>query len=189
MKDVYRQCPQFENSNYCLRLISPEDTADLWKVYSDEKAVPFFNGDNCHGDDFHYRSLERMQEAVDFWVFSYGAGYFVRWVIVEKGSSHAIGTIELFHRDSQDAFTNCGLLRLDLRSDYERSGEIQSILSLILEPAYTLFSCDRIATKAVPAASQRIDALEHLGFVSTEDKLVGEDGTEYPFYFVRRQNS
>lgn len=57
MKDVYRECPQFENSNYCLRLISPEDTADLWKVYSDEKAVPFFNGDNCHGDDFHYRSL------------------------------------------------------------------------------------------------------------------------------------
>lgn len=187
MENVYQNCPQFENERYCLRLVSREDAPDLLTVYSDEKAVPFFNGDNCHGDDFHYTTKERMESAVDFWVYSYSAGYFVRWAILAKASSEVIGTIELFHRDAEDAFTNCGLLRLDLRSDYERSEEIQSILSLILEPAYTLFSCDRIATKAVPAASQRIDALKRLGFVSTEDKLVGEDGTEYPFYFVRKQ--
>lgn len=188
MDDVYQSCPQFENENYLLRLICPADVSDLLKVYSDQRAVPFFNSDNCHGDDFHYRTMQRMREAVDFWVFSYNAGYFVRWAIVAKACSQVIGTIELFHRDAKDAFTNCGLLRLDLRSDYERSEEIRSILSLILEHAYTLFSCDRIATKAVPAASQRIEALKNLGFVSTEDKLVGEDGTEYPFYFVRKQN-
>lgn len=189
MEDVYQVCPQFENGDYLLRLVTKEDAADLWKVYSDEKAVPFFNGDNCHGDDFHYRTLERMEQALDFWFFSYSAGYFVRWAIVEKKSGQTVGTIELFHRDAQDAFTNCGLLRLDLRSDQERVEKIQSILSLILEPAYALFTCDQIATKAIPAATERIEALKAFGFVSTEDKLVGEDGTEYPFYFVKKQDS
>lgn len=187
MKDVYQECPQFENRDYLLRLVTKADAADLWKVYSDEKAVPFFNADNCHGDDFHYRTLEAMEKALDFWQFSYSAGYFVRWAIVEKTSSEAVGTIELFHRDSQDAFTNCGLLRLDLRSDQERADKIQSILSLILADAYVLFACDQIATKAIPAAAQRIAALKALGFVPTEEKLVGEDGTKYPFYFVKKQ--
>lgn len=188
MKDIYQECPRFENGDYLLRLVAKTDASDLWKVYSDEKAVPFFNGDNCHGDDFHYRALEAMEQALDFWQFSYSAGYFVRWAIVEKKTGEAVGTMELFHRDAQDAFTNCGLLRLDLRSDQERADRIQSILSLILAPAYDLFACDKIATKAIPSATERIAALKKMGFAPTEEKLVGEDGTEYPFYFVKKQN-
>ena len=46
MIDVYKNCPEYENENYILRMISKEDKKDLLKVYSDEKAVPFFNSDN-----------------------------------------------------------------------------------------------------------------------------------------------
>lgn len=74
----YETCPVFENENYLLRLITPADAEDLLQVYSDEKAVPYFNSDNCNGDDFHYTTLKRMQEAVQFWEFSYQHGYFVR---------------------------------------------------------------------------------------------------------------
>ena len=35
-------------------MTNKEDKADLLKVYSDEKSVPFFNSDNCGGDDFYY---------------------------------------------------------------------------------------------------------------------------------------
>ena len=184
MTDVYKHCPEFENRRYLLRLTRAEDCADLLKVYSDEKAVPLFNSDNCHGDDFHYTTMERMKQAIDFWQFSYENRYFVRWTIIDKSQNEAIGTIELFHRDSEDCFTNCGLLRMDLRSDYEKSDEITEILSLIIPETYQLFSCDKIATKAIPQAAERIAALTKLGFKPEDEKLFGHDGTEYGDYYV-----
>ena len=45
--DVYQNCPSYENEYYMLRMIKKEDKTDLLKVYSDEKALPFFNSDNC----------------------------------------------------------------------------------------------------------------------------------------------
>ena len=183
--NVYKNCPVFENEDFCLRLVEMSDAEDLLKVYSDEKSVPFFNSDNCNGDDFHYTTSERMQQAVEFWVFSYDNGYFVRWAIVDKHSKTAIGTIELFHRDATDYFDNCGVLRLDLRSDYEQEKAIKCILSLILPSAADLFYCKCVATKAFPQAKERIAALSSLGFFATEEKLVGGDALqEYGEYMV-----
>lgn len=130
MTNPYEKCHVFESENYLLRLIEPADVKDLLLVYSDEKAVPLFNGDNCNGDDFHYTTPERMQSAVDFWLQAYTEGWFIRWVIVakklnfpqsqaslreleKKDNGHVIGTIELFNRQAEDYFNNCGLLRLD----------------------------------------------------------------------------
>lgn len=185
MQDVYSVCPVMENERYRLRLVSQADCADLLKVYSDERAVPLFNSDNCHGDNFHYTTIERMRSAIEFWLFSYEKRYFVRWGIVDKRSCEVIGTIELFCRKAEDYFTDCGILRLDLRSDYEHEGDIWEILELIIPEAYALFDCSMIATKAVPAAKERIRALERLGFTRSDEKLIGHDGTEYMDYFVK----
>ena len=38
----------------------------------------------------------------------------------------AIGTIELFHRTAEDFFNHTGVIRLDLRSDFEKSGFTKS---------------------------------------------------------------
>ena len=184
MKDVYEYCPEFENDKYLLRLISAEDMKDLLKVYSDMDAVLFFNSDNCDGDDFYYKTLERMQQAVDFWIFSYKERYFVRWTIIDKATAEAIGTIELFHRDADEQFYECGLLRLDLRSDYEDAAQIAEIISLIKDAAYDLFYCNVIATKAVPEAKERLKALQELGFVASEKMVVGHDGTKYGDYYI-----
>jgi len=185
VQDVYSACPVMEDERYQLRLVSQEDRADLLKVYSDEKAVPLFNSDNCHGDEFHYTTMERMQSAIDFWLFSYEKRYFVRWSIVDKLSSEAIGTIELFNRQAEDFFTDCGILRLDLRSDYEHTDTIREILELVIPEAYVLFDCRMIATKAVPAAVQRICALEQMSFAACKEKLIGHDGTQYGDYYAR----
>lgn len=64
--NIYEDCPAIQNEKYLLRLVIDDDLFDLLKVYSDVKAVPFFNGDNCHGDDFHYTTVERMRQALDF---------------------------------------------------------------------------------------------------------------------------
>ena len=184
MIDVYKKCPVFEDSSYTLRMVTTDDCLDLLKVYSDVKAVPLFNSDNCGGDDFYYTTESRMTEAIKYWLWEYGRQGFVRWAIVDNCKKEVIGTIELFHREANDYFTNCGLLRLDLRSDYENATDIQNILSLILEPSFELFDCDKIATKAIPEAKERIKALSNMGFVFLQEKLIGHDGTNYKDYFI-----
>lgn len=66
MLNPYERCPKYENENYLLRMVSKKDKEDLLKVYSDEKAVPFFNSDNCGGDDFHYTTENRMEQAIEY---------------------------------------------------------------------------------------------------------------------------
>ena len=189
MQNVYEYCPSFENEKFLLRLIAEEDTKDLLKVYSDPSAVPFFNSDNCNGDDFYYKSFERMKQAVDFWIFSYKERYFVRWTIIDKKTMEAIGTIELFHREADEHFYECGLLRLDLRSDYETADSIVNIISLIKDAAYDLFYCNIIATKAVSQATERLKALVELGFVAADKLIVGHDGTKYGDYYILEKKS
>ena len=184
MSNVYKNCPKFENEKYLSRFVNEDDYKDLLKVYSDERSVSFFNSDNCGGDDFHYTTESRMKEAIKYWLWEYSRQGFVRWSIIDKDTNEAIGTIELFHRDSEDYFTNCGLLRLDLRSDYENSTDIQNILSLIVKPTFELFDCDKIATKAIPEAKERIKALSGMGFVLSKEKLIGHDGAEYGDYYI-----
>ena len=185
--DVYECCPIFENDKYLLRFVSEDDCNDLLKVYSDVKAVPFFNSDNCGGDDFHYTIEARMQEAIKYWIWEYERKGFVRWSIVDKSRKEIIGTIELFHRDEKDYFTDCGLLRLDVRSDYEIETEIHKILSLVLRSTFDMFTCSMIATKIVPEAVERIKAVEKMSFEARDEKLVGHDGTEYEYYYVLRK--
>lgn len=134
--DPYKIFPVVENEKYLLRAVTRDDVTELLSVYSDEKAVPYFNGDNCHGDDFHYTTIERMLQAIDFWIMSYDNGWFVRWVIVDKEAKKAIGTVEYFKRAADTTFNDCGVLRLDLRSDYERSDVIKSVVEAFLSVAF-----------------------------------------------------
>ena len=189
MINVYKKCPVFEDLSYRLRMINPDDCLDLLKVYSDVKSVPLFNSDNCGGDNFYYTTENRMMEAIKYWLLEYSRQGFVRWSIVDNRKKEVIGTIELFHRDANDYFTNCGLLRLDLRSDYELSAEIIKILTLIIAPTFELFDCGKIATKANTEAVDRIRALNDLGFYLSDEKLIGHDGTEYINYFVLHKDS
>ena len=179
--NIYETCPEVQNERFRLRLAAQEDCEDLLKVYSDVKAVPLFNGDNCNGDDFYYATLERMQEAMSFWIWSYESGWFVRLSIIDVCSERAVGTVELCYRDSEDT----GVLRLDMRSDYENEADVADILSLIVEPAYEWIGCNRLITKARPIAEERIKALKAFGFTPADAPLIGHDGTEYGHYFER----
>lgn len=175
MTDIYKYCPESENKRYLVRLTTADDCADLLKVYSDEKAVPLFNSDNCNGDDFYYTTMERMKQALDFWQFSYENRYFVRWTIIDKYADEAIGTVELCGEKHR------GILRLDLRSDHEKRKTISELLGLCHE----LFeSFDKVVTKAVPQATERISALKKYGFKHYSEKIIGHDGTEYGDYYV-----
>lgn len=182
--DVYEQIPVMEGDNFLLREIEDADAEDLLKVYSDKDAVLLFNSDNCV-NGFYYASIEEMKDTIAFWKREYQSRYYVRWAIIEKNANQAIGTIELFNRSAKDYFNNCGLLRLDLRSDYEKQDIIEDILGIIIPETKDMFACEIIASKAIPIAEERIKALEQMGFYLSEEAVIGHDGTKYGSYFVR----
>lgn len=189
MENIYEECPVFENDRFLLRFVEEKDVMDLLEVYSDKKALPFFNSDNCHGDNFYYPTQERMMEAIRFWISSYEEKWFVRWAILDKSLSKVIGTIELFHRDSDDAFNGSGVLRLDLKSDYEREDIITDILKLIIPPAYPLFNCTEIITKAPIYAVERIKAVQEYGFTKSESLMIGtNDRYAYNGYWTVKES-
>ena len=57
---IYEKCQVLESRRFLLRLVEDQDCDDLLKVYSDKNALPFFNSDNCDGDNFYYPTKERM---------------------------------------------------------------------------------------------------------------------------------
>ncbi len=181
--NLYQDCPEVKNERFLLRLAGEQDCEDLLKVYSDGKAVPLFNSDNCNGDDFYYTTLERMRQAMAFWTWSYSNGWFARLSIVDMPAGCAVGTVELCYRDSEDT----GVLRLDLRSDYEKEADISEILALVVEPAYDWIGCSRLITKAKPIAGERIKVLTAFGFTPADAPLIGHDGRAYGDYFERRK--
>ncbi len=181
--NVYEKCPVLENERFMLRFVSQKDVIDLLQVYSDKKSIPLFNSDNCI-DNFNYTTIERMQQAIEFWNDEYKKKYYVRWSIIDKNIMSAIGTIELFNRKAEDFYNNCGLLRLDLRSDYEKEEIIKNILGIIIPEAEKMFGCSMTATKAIPEAKERIKALKAYGFSVSFEKIIGHNGQRYGDYWV-----
>ncbi len=182
--NIYKACPVVENDKFLLRLVENEDCDDLLKVYSDKNALPFFNSDNCEGDNFYYATREKMKEALSFWSLAYDNGWFVRLSIVDKAASCVIGTIELCLRVSEDEFNNMGILRVDVRSDYEKEDLLFEIISLITPQLSEMLGCNGILTKAPIYAVERIKAIQKAGFVKSEHLLIGKSGYAYDGYWT-----
>lgn len=60
--NIYESFPVLESEAFLLRLAEPEDCDDLLRVYSDKNALPFFNSDNCDGDNFYYATKGVVSE-------------------------------------------------------------------------------------------------------------------------------
>lgn len=181
---IYDNCPVWKNDCFLLELISFAHCSDLLKVYSDVRAVPLFNSDNCGGDTFYYASFEKMAEAINYWLWEYSRKGFVRMSVIDSSSQKCVGTVEMFVRYSDDYFNNTLLLRVDLRSDYETQSYICSLISLIVDNCFDYFDCKSISTKAIPEASERITALMKCGFLHSSEILYGHDGTHYSDYYI-----
>jgi RimJ/RimL family protein N-acetyltransferase len=173
----YTVCPTYESGHYFLRLVSMDDADDLFRVYNDAAAHVLMNDDNCQYGYSEVDKLDYMRHNIRLWLEAYRGKGFVRWSILDKQQGKAIGTIEMFGG-------NFGILRIDLRSDYEHTTQIDEILKLIIPEFFTLFDCPLIATKAVPAAKERIAALKKHGFILSDKPFTGDDGTSYGDYWI-----
>lgn len=182
--NIYNDCPTIENDSYIIRLLDKDDCDDLLRVYSDKNALPFFNSDNCDGDNFYYATEERMKEAVSFWKTAYDNGWFARLSIIDKESGSVIGTIELCLRASEEEFNNIGMLRVDVRSDYEKEECLYSITALIIPHLSSMLGCRAVLTKAPLYAVERIKAIQKIGFTKSENYLIGKTGYAYDGYWT-----
>ncbi|MEG0553855.1 MAG: N-acetyltransferase [Carnobacterium sp.] len=187
--DIYKNCPIIENESYKIRLIEKNDSEDLLKVYGDKNALPFFNSDGCNGSNFYCARQEDLDNAIKYWLIEYHETQgFVRFSIVNKHKGEVIGTIEMFKRQSEDFYNHCGVLRLDVRSDYEKSDALYDILDLFINSFYEYFECENIITKAAVFAVERIEALEKMNFVKSEKPLLTHyQNREYYDYWIRHQ--
>ncbi len=168
-----------------LRKTDLSDTAELQKVYSDKNALPFFNSDNCNGDNFYYPTEERMTEAIKFWNEAYANKWFARLSVIDVKTNTVIGTVEGCLRVSEDAFNGCGVLRLDVGSEYEKEDILSEIFSLILKHFYDLLGCASIITKIPVYAIEREAAARKNGFVKSNDLLISShDGNAYNCYWI-----
>ena len=193
MKDIYEEWRSYENEEILLRPVQREDAKSLLKVYSDEKARQFFNCDNFE-TPCYFDTLEQMQAELEFYLDSYKNRWFVRWSIVEKKSTEVVGTIELFQRiardektgERRDAFDGRGILRMDIRSDWENTDFIKSLFSLVLQRGYRDFGVQVIATKIPPQAVARAKAAQECGFEKS-DETIGANlgGQQYGDYWIR----
>ncbi|GHU83212.1 hypothetical protein AGMMS50284_6370 [Clostridia bacterium] len=181
MNDVYKICPSYNKRLISLHQTIKNDAADLLKCYSDKKSVLLFNSDNCHGDDFYYATPERMEQAIDFWNFSYKEKYFVRWSIVVNETDEVVGTVEMFHRTADDEFNHTGILRIDLRSDFEKEEIINEILEIANENFYELFDVEVIFSKAISVAEEKIKAFHTNDYLIFEKPFIG-----YLDYYYRK---
>lgn len=168
MYKIYEKCPVFKNERVTLRLTGGEDTFELLNCYSDEKAVPLFNSDNCHGDTFYYTTPEQMKQSIDFWKFSYETRQFVRMTIILNNTCEIIGTVEMFNRGVAPYYGVHGVLRLDVMSRYEKKGILTAVLQLVNEHFYKEFGVEWIVTKAIDSAIVRRDVLFSLGYIPLE---------------------
>ncbi|MCM1056106.1 MAG: N-acetyltransferase [Firmicutes bacterium] len=183
--NIYEKCPELESENFLLRAVKGDDCGDLLKVYSDKNALPFFNSDNCDGDNFYYATQERMAEALDFWRSSYENRWFARLSIVDKAESTVVGTVELCLRVSEDEFDHMGILRVDVRSDYEKEESLYEIIALTAPQLPELRGCHGILTKAPIYAVERVKALQKTGFSRSEHLLIGKNGYAYDGYWTK----
>ena len=184
--DIYSACPVLESEKFIVRLLRDEDAADLLTVYSDKNALPFFNSDNCNGDNFYYATKERMADAMSFWKTAYENRWFAKLSIVDKSVSGVIGTVELCLRVSEDDFNQMGVLRVDVRSDYEKEDCLYDLFSLIAPAFEELLGCKGVLTKAPIYAVERIKAIQKAGFSKSELLLIGQNGYAYDGYWTSR---
>lgn len=148
----YENCPTFTTKNFTIRLINKDDSVNLFECYHDKTSVEFMNDDNCDFG-FYVDTLDNMATTVKYWIEFYEKQYFIRFSIIDNETNKAIGTIEGFNGD-------IGVLRIDIKSEYEKAIYLSQLLNIAKETFYELFGNQSLVIKAIPTAIERRLALE-----------------------------
>lgn len=164
------ECPVYETERFLIRKLEEKDTEELFACYSNPEAAKFFNGDCC-GDDFFYTDMEKFKTCVAYWISRYEAQDFVRWTIQDKEKQCLIGTIEVCPslKYAVDGKV-MGILRIDLRSEYEKQDILEELMDVLLKHIYEDFQVASVLMKIQKGAKERQKFIQKYHFVSAKDE-------------------
>ena len=77
-----------------------------------------------------------------------------------------------------------GILRVNVRSYYEKENELYDVFSLITQKVEEWLGCKGVITKAPIYAVERIKAIQKAGFTKSEHLLIGKNGYAYDEYWT-----
>ena len=168
--DVFTVCPEYETDHFKIRKLEAGDVEGLFPCYSDPEAARYFNGDCC-GDDFYYTDKEKFRECVEYWLSRYEARDFVRWSIFDKGTGLLVGTIEVcpslkYAVDGK----MMGILRIDLRSKYEKQAVLEELMDILMVNIYEDFQVASVIMKIQKEAEERQKLIKKYQFVSAKEE-------------------
>lgn len=164
----YTKCPKLETEHFVLRLVKLSDAEDLMRCYQDPKAQRLFNS-VCCSSDFCFSTLDELRDYIKSWLEAYDRQEFIRYAIVDKNTSRAVGTVEMFGMIGEYK-TDTGILRLDIMSEFETEPYLLELFSLCVNEFFLMFGTDNIVTLAVAEAKARIKALNEAGFSVCESQ-------------------
>lgn len=182
----YEQDLTYETESFFIRRVKAADAEELLQCYSDPKSAPIFNADNCTCD-FIYHDVVALTALINFWEQEYAAGYYVRYSIIDKGRNSAVGTIEMFAKETiiKD-IGQVGVLRIDLASAYEKEAYLSELLKMAKDCFFEDFGVENIITKAVSIAEKRTKVLRDFGYKPLEDLDIS--GQHMDYYICRNYN-
>ena len=175
MADEKNRGYRYETEHFLLRQTTVEDAPALLKCYSDPAAVQLMNDDNC-SRGFLCGTLEDMEAYIRIWQ---GEGY-ARPAIIDKQSGEPVGTLEIFGGET-------GVLRVDLRREYEQEAYLRELYQLALGAFTRDFPMGALVTKAPPAAAARRKVLGELGFAGPQRFRDYPDYYRVPVSAMRRE--
>lgn len=163
-------CPVYETERFILKKLKREDAEALFSCYSDQEAARYFNGDSC-GDDFYYTDMEKFKNCVEYWLSRYDAEDFVRWSVQDKEKQILIGTIEVcpslkYAVDGK----MMGILRIDLRSEYEKEEYLEELVGVLLQHIYADFQVASVLMKIQKDAVERRKLIKKFYFVPAKEE-------------------
>lgn len=176
-------CPIYETKHFTLRKLEENDCEKLFPCYSDVKAAKFFNGDNC-GISFFYDDLKEFKLCVDYWLKAQNIHDFIRFTIIDKAEEELIGTVEICPSNKYSyEGKKVGVLRLDIKSEYETKVYIDELFETLINNLYKDFTVDFLITKAIPEANVRLSTLKENNFA----QIINGEVVPFEDYYVKGQ--
>ena len=118
LRDIFDKPVTFETDRLRLRLLTQQDTRDIYEIFSDRQVMKYY-------DLSPFESLERAEEQIDLFTNGFEQRTMLRWGIELKDGGKLIGTCGFF------AFNEDALkaeLGYELNSSYHGKGLMSEAL-------------------------------------------------------------
>ena len=164
--------PRLETERLILREITHDDTAAIFRNFSDPEIARWFF-DQPHTD------IEETEKFIDQFIADFQQGKGLTWAITLKGNSQCIGTCGYGEVD----MGNRGEIGFDLAQAYWSKGLMSECLDVILDYGITVLKLKKVEAHTYAYNARARHLLEKLGF--DLEGIVGEDAN----YYLRRRIS